>query len=481
MLRSVTLSALPWLASALVLAAPVQKAVAAPAAAYITAIEGVLRQPGIIESSTTPRAQLVSGHNTLVALHTSTEETVAAMERLIEGARSEVLLQIYEYDDGDEAAKRVFTALQHRVRRAVATGEALAVGVVVGRAWPSEHALQQRDLEGLVHEVQVLGRAAQHVTVVLSRYRGSLLSILHSKILITDAQDALVMTGNLITHGGIASDSRNMAAHVRGPVVDTLRADWTSAYSVSTVAAQTGPGSSTLGVRALEVPAAAPVKAVQEELYAAVLSRPSRWAPWSDGAPSLQAAGIVQLLATATEDIAIVNPSIGADAVRGALRDAVLRGVRVKAVLSRCMNADREHHLFGGDNAEQAFKLYSELLQQGGVQAAERLQILWGSTDGVTPGATRSAGNIHAKVTAIDDACLMVGSTNFNWLSFNTSREVTVALMGPDVARVFRQGIWPQLVNTAVPLRAQDVPQCGGKGRAQPACAHLARARGSAK
>lgn len=352
------------------------------------------------------------------------------------------------------------------------------MGLVVGRAWPSEHTLQQRDIEGLVHELQQEGHRAAHVTVVLSRYRGSLLSILHTKTLTIDARDALVMTGNLITHGGIAVDSRNMAAHLRGPVLGALRADWAAAFALSHVSAQTGQEHAALGTRAIDLPLETESGGRADDLHAAVLSRPSRWAPWSDPSPSLHAEGIVQLLNTAQNSIALVNPSIGADAVRAALQDAILtRGVQVTAVLSRYMNASREHHLFGGNNAEQAYKLYTTLLRRGGRDAAQKLTILWGSEDGHRPGQTRSAGNIHAKITAIDDNCLMVGSTNFNWLSFNTSRELTVALMGPGVTYDFEQGIFAQLVASGVPITAQDVPQCQDGRRDSETCQFLAHLR----
>lgn len=440
---------------------------------FVEAIAAKLKDPELYLSSTVPHERLLTGNNALVSLHPGTRATIEAMERLIDGAQHEVLLQIYEYDDADEAANRVFMALQRRVCRAVARGETLAVGFVVSRAWPSENVLQQRNIEKLIAAVRNGGRGAANITFTLSRYQGTLFSILHTKSLVTDGSTALVMTGNLLTHGGIDVDSFNMAAEVRGPVVGTLRADWAQAFGLSTQVVATGPHNDGLG-HALVSGDLEYVPAQAGALHAAVLSRTSRWAPWPDPRPSLQAEGIATLLRNAERNIYIINPSIGAATVQDALVDAIIsRKVTVTAVLSRYMNAVREHRLFGGDNAEQAYKLYLRLLARGGPQAASRLRILWGSVDGVHPGVHHSAGNIHAKVTAIDDGCLMIGSTNYNWLSFNTSREVTVALMGEGVTQSFYQQVWPQILGTAVLLHPLDIPRCRNPNKQDIVCLFL--------
>jgi phosphatidylserine/phosphatidylglycerophosphate/cardiolipin synthase-like enzyme len=301
-----------------------------------------------------------------------------------------------------------------------------------------------------------------------------LLSILHTKTLVVDGQTALVMTGNLNTHGGIAVDSVNMSAQMRGPLIRTLRADWASAYALSHIEAATGAAPQALGSDPVALEAEPAPGDAPHAWTGAVLTRRSRWAPWSDGAPNPQNQGIEALLGTATREIRIVNPSLGAAPIQRAILKAILeRKVQVTAILSRHMNAYREHMLFGGDNAEQALELYRTLLAEGGTDAADRLTILWGATDGKTASPTYQPGNIHAKVTALDDDCLLIGSTNFNWLSFNTSRELTVALMGDGIARPFKVEVWPPLRGAAAPMQPSDLKVCGSRGKFEATCAYL--------
>jgi phosphatidylserine/phosphatidylglycerophosphate/cardiolipin synthase-like enzyme len=429
---------------------------AATAQDYIHRVQAVLAQPDVYLASTTPTEPLITQGNRLGALYADTPAVIAALVHQIAQAEHEILLQTYEWDDEDEAAKAVYHALVRRLDRAkMQPNHPFVVRIMVSRTWPQESPLQQRDVRKLIAALQQRPHTAGHLTVELSAHKGSVLSILHSKSVIIDKAQAWVMTGNLHTHGGIAKDSLNLAATLTGPVVHTLRQDWLSARAVATVDAVAGQIDMPWDGHTLPV-------TTQSEggLTAVVLTRRANWTPWTTSDRNPQVQGLVGLLDTATQHVQIINPSLGARQIQDALVRAILeRGVQVTALVSRNMNRKRDQRFFGGDNAAHAAALYDRLLNAGGASAANLLRVYWGSDNGNQASPAYGPANIYAKVMNLDDNVLLIGSSNLNWLSFNNSRELNVALIGEHVGVDFSRRIFAPRLACAAPLGVQDLSQ----------------------
>lgn len=465
-----------------------QPARAAEPAVFVRALRQALAPAEVVAGGTIAGAPLSSAGNAAEALLTRTPAVVARLAALVAGAQREVLLQTYEWDDEDEAGQVVLAAFVERARRAIAEGGAVGGGplrlrIVTSANWPSESGLTQKRLRAAIEALAQLPEAAARVQFEWSTYRGSLMAILHTKTVIVDAARALVMTGNVYTHGGLATDDVNMGLVVTGPVACGLRADWASARAAATLEVATG-ALPPVRIDCAE-PAATPTPTgtdaaarAADNLEVTILSRPSNWTYWDRGDVNPQARGIPALIEAATETIDIVNPSLSVPSLHRALvRAVVQRQVRVRAVVSLPMNRTREHYLFGGDNAEQAYRLYGAVLAAGGPAAADRLHIAWAGIDGKHVGPEHGPANVHAKVASFDGQCLLLGSTNWNWLSFNNGRELSVATIGSNVAHDLFADAFAALWAVAVAVRASDLPVA--HNAADPVAAYLRRLRGA--
>lgn len=455
------------LALALVGAATVagEPARAAPPEAFVQALQAALAPAEVVAGGTVFGAPLLSANNAVEPLYFRTPAVIGRLEALVAGAEREVLLQTYEWDDEDEAAQLVLAALLARAERAIAEGGAVGGGplrlrVVTSAAWPGENALSQACLRAAIEAMGRRADAVGRVSFEWSSYRTSPLAILHTKTVVVDGAHALVMTGNLHTHGGLEGDDVNAGLVLSGPTACALRADWASARAAATLEATSAAlPEPTPNAAALEGATATCVGAPGATASVAVLSRPSNWTYWDRGDVNPQARGILAAIDTATARIDLVNPSLSVPALHQALLQAMVsRGVRVRAVLSLQMNRAREHTFFGGDNAEQAERLYRALLVAGGTAAAGRLQVVWASADGKTASPPHGPANVHAKVANFDGQCLLLGSTNWNWLSWNNGRELSVAVAGTDVADTLFSTAFASLWATAAPMCASDLP-----------------------
>lgn len=475
------------LASALAASTP-QPARAAEPAAFVRALQHALAPADVVAGGTIVGAPLSSAGNAAEALLARTPAVMARLRALVSGAQREVLLQTYEWDDEDEAGQVVLAAFVERAHRAIAEGGAVGGGplrlrIITSANWPSESGLSQKRLRAAIEALAQLPEAAGKVAFEWSTYRGSLMAILHTKTVIVDAAKALVMTGNVYTHGGLATDDVNMGLVLTGPVACGLRADWASARAAATLELASGamPPVREDCAEAVAAPTLTGTDAAAQSadnLDVTILSRPSNWTYWDRGDVNPQARGILALIDTATETIDIVNPSLSVPSLhRALLRAVVERHVRVRAVVSLPMNRTREHYLFGGDNAEQAHRLYSSVLAAGGPAAADRLHIAWAGIDGEHVGPEHGPANVHAKVASFDGQCLLLGSTNWNWLSFNNGRELSVAAIGTNVALDLFADAFAALWAVAVEVRAFDLPV--DRNAADPVAAYLRRLRGA--
>ncbi len=420
------------------------------------AVLTAVADPEVYLAGTAPSSPILTQDNRLDGLFAGTAATLDALCAMIDACEAELLIQVYQWNDGDASAQQVLGALQRRAARALAASKPpvpVVIRILVNGTWPAESTNSQQQLISFIHDLSLMQGSAERVVVELSAYQGFGLSVLHSKDAVRDSKQGLIMTGNFRTLGGPQHDYFNMGAAISGPAAATLRADWLTARARASQMA-----SSAHAIPEPEFDGSEVAQPQANELgAAAVLTRTSRWRPWGDSHKTPQNVGLIALFDAAAWHIEAINPALNAPPIIDAIVRAAKRGVHQDLVLSLNMDRWQQHHLLGGDNADTAHKLYSALLTSGGPQLASRVNIVWASKDGIHAAEQNDEINVHAKAALFDDACLWVGSMNWDWLSWNTSRELSLALFG-DYAPTWRKQVFAAVYAQTTPIKPSDLP-----------------------
>ncbi|MBE7182464.1 MAG: hypothetical protein INR71_14880, partial [Terriglobus roseus] len=183
------------------------------------------------------------------------------------------------------------------------------------------------------------------------------------------------------------------------------------------------------------------------------------WSYFYRGDTNPQARGLRALFEQTRFYIKAINPALNVKVYKTAIINAIVRrGVQVDLILSYHMNKTRQHYLMGGDNADMAAEVYGALLAKGGQAAADRLRIYWGTSEDGSIAPAHHPSNIHAKIASFDGDALLVGSTNWDWPSYNSARELSVALFGSDVSLRFEQEVFAPRREQSRRIQAQDLP-----------------------
>ena len=455
----------PWAAVAFGVALVALDASWAQAAApesFAEAASTAMSPVEIAQGGTIAAHPAVTFDNQLDDLLDGTAAAVAKLCEMITSAQDEILVQVYQWDDNDAAAREVVTALRARVERALSeprlTGP-LMIHIVVNGTLPAESVTSHMALIALVRGVAAVPGGRDHVQFELAMHGGFALAVLHSKSAMFDGRQDLIMTGNLRTRGGIEDDFYNAGLTVSGPMVAALRDDWRDARARSTPYVSSVPAMSTPG------PSTPRPAGARDPIAAAVLTKQAAWFPML-GDANPQARGMLALIDTSTDTIEAMNPALNAPAIARALTRAALRGVDVSLVLSLNMDRWEQHTFFGGDNAEVVYGMYDALLATGGRPAANRLHVFWPSGDGNRPASEDDAVNVHAKAAMFDRGCLWLGSMNWDTLSWWTSRELSVAMFA-DYTNLWQARMYTHVRRASVPVRASDLPHwaqnCGNR------------------
>jgi phosphatidylserine/phosphatidylglycerophosphate/cardiolipin synthase-like enzyme len=130
---------------------------------------------------------------------------------------------------------------------------------------------------------------------------------------------------------------------------------------------------------------------------------------------------------SATRVIKLETPNINDDAVKGAILEAVKRGVEVRLITSKGFNETSEGFV-GGPNGENISELYRDLALLGVNDPCSKLQVRWYSRDGLEPIVGNGAYASHTKYSSIDDQVVIVGTTNMDTASWNFSHELNLAV-----------------------------------------------------
>lgn len=189
----------------------------------------------------------------------------------------------------------------------------------------------------------------------------------------------------------------------------------------------------------------------------AVLSRKSNSIFFKRSLKNPQNEGFLALLNNTQHKLQAISPALNVPAIAKALVAAVLRGVEIEIILSFHMDRFEQHYLYGGDNAFFADQLYEQILSLADEKSADRLNIFWSSSDAISIADVDDPVNVHAKATCFDSGALMIGSMNWDWQSFNHSREVSVVFFG-DHSDLWQERIYNKRRRQSVAIKASDLP-----------------------
>lgn len=431
-------------------------------APFVMAVRAALTQPGVQAHGTTPGCPIMTWGNTLEKLTSGTPDTIAQVCTLIAAAKTDIALQIYEWDDADESARHVMAALEARVVRAwQADHRPLRIRIIVNQALGGLWRQGQPALRALAARIASHTASPQRVSLELCYYRGLGFNIMHSKSLIIDNRAAMLLTGNFKTHKAtMAHDWYNMGAVWTGPVVRTIQADWQHCHDASKLVVRVPAAAPAAAAHNNRVTPSSQVYAKASALGACVLTRRAHGWLGAEGRTNPQAQALLAMIGATCVRIVALNPALNAPPIVDALVDAmVARQIEVHLLLSLNMDRSRQHYVGRGDNAEVSWRMYDALLKAGGPTAAARLHIAFAADARGMPGSEDSPYNMHAKAAAFDNDCLLIGSMNWDWQSWNNSRELSVASFGPDVVESWTRQIYMPQRSLAAEMTAQDLPK----------------------
>jgi len=307
------------------------------------------------------------------ALLTGYDAAIEAMVRAIDGAASQVHLTTYIFAD-DDTGRRIAGALERAVRRGVKVR--VLIDALGSRPWASR-SLAMLEAAGVEARLALPIRFAS-----LRRTRSDLRN--HRKLCVVDGRIAFVGSQNIVDRDfkpGVVNDE--LVARVEGRVVAAFESVFVSDWYLETE----------------ESIAQAPFpQPCGDTVLQAMPSGPDYRVP---GYEQL----LVEMVHGAQERITIVSPYLVPDeALLTALKNAVLREVRVDLILSRVID-QRLVRL-----AQRSY--YDELLKAG-VQIHRYRERL-----------------LHAKSIAVDDRLAVIGSSNADVRSFVLNAEISLILYG---------------------------------------------------
>ncbi len=130
----------------------------------------------------------------------------------------------------------------------------------------------------------------------------------------------------------------------------------------------------------------------------------------------------------ARENIEIITPNLNVTKLLDEIAKAVIRGVKVRIILSKGFtDFAQDLPTRGGNNDMSIDRLHRGLYKYlRPAEICERLQIHWYGLDGVTAVETTKPPANHAKFMLVDNKIAMFGSANMDNQSWVNSREISL-------------------------------------------------------
>ncbi|MCA8922592.1 MAG: phosphatidylserine/phosphatidylglycerophosphate/cardiolipin synthase family protein [Planctomycetes bacterium] len=326
------------------------------------------------------------------------------MAELIAGAEREVLFLTYTWEAECGPSLRIAAALRELAARRKASGgpPVRAWFVVNGGLFAKRTAIQsmRRDLAGL--------DLAPWVDVRLVRHEHLAFGALHTKSLVVDGRVALVSGANPEAKHDGERPWHDLGFVVHGQAAYAAREDFAQVWRKTT------------GEELPEVPLPA---AHPADVPVFAISRRGQGNPLRRSIRDPQGQAYLAAIEHAQRSIRILTPNLNYRPLMEALARAAARGVHVQLVLSRGFNSDAENRPLQGGCNDTTVGWLQERAQALGIGPG-LLDPRWYSQDGAAPLEGNGPGASHAKYLSVDDAVVLVGSTNLDTQSLVHSREL---------------------------------------------------------
>lgn len=359
-----------------------------------------------------------------------------AFRDLIASAEHHVSLQTYVWEPGSDPTNEILEGLRDLAARRRGThpeGPPVQVRFLLDVSTIGFGS----NVMALPHtwaDIEAQGFDPKLIQFELAGFYHTAMGNLHVKTLVVDGRTAIVTGANPQAHHDYATPWRDAGVRLRGDVAVALLADFDHAWMQSQLwtcgsreepeflNCQKAPEKLAYAIMPADVPAATCTPML-------VTSREAEISPWSNRIDNTQDQAFLAAFASARSHIRIQTPNLNDDAAKGAVLDAVKRGVRVELVLSKGFNDLSESAPGqGGTNQQTVDELHATLAAAGVTDLCQKLQIRWYSRNGLTPVEGNGIYASHAKYASVDDTVVIVGTANMDTQSWNNSREINVVV-----------------------------------------------------
>lgn len=317
----------------------------------------------------------------------SHDEAIDHVIRLLKDAKHEISFQTYIFDYDSEASKRLLDVLAQKQREI----PGFKVNIVYDR--------DLNPFTNITKTLQRHGVEAQAGAYAAALSRGAN----HAKVFIIDGHTA-VMGGDNIDN----PNERDLMLQLRGPVVDTLLADFDAAWRKS-VSFLNGSKTPPAHVRGEAPPSTQPTVPMTLLTKRGVDLVGDYYNNDADQA-------LLAAFKAARREIRISSPNLNDVKVWDAIEDATRRGVKVRITMPKDYN-----NLGSGidRSANRDFLTFWAKLPES---ARANLEVRWYSEDGKSP------HDDHTKYMSVDGEWAYVGSQNMDNQSWSFSREVGIGI-----------------------------------------------------
>jgi phosphatidylserine/phosphatidylglycerophosphate/cardiolipin synthase-like enzyme len=371
-----------------------------------------------------------------------------AFRELIASAKHDVNLQTYVWEPDSDPARDILGGLADLARRRAANGATEPVRVrFLFDVSTIGFGSQVVTLPQTWAQVEALKLDARYVRFELAGVQRSGMGALHKKTVVVDGREAIITGANPQAHHDYDMPWRDAGYRFTGEVVlalqDDFDATWTKGQLWTCGAAEDRELAACSALTEPIERAAEPIALATDAcLPMLVTTRVADTNPFSNRIDNPQDQTFLAAFGAATKHIRIQTPNLNDDAAKGAIVEAVQRGVRVDVVLAKGFNDSTEDYPGqGGTNEDNVVMLYDTLKAAGVSDVCNKLRIRWHARAGVAIVGNGPYAS-HAKYASLDDEIVIVGTANQDTQSWNNSREVNVLVDDPATTRAWDAGMF---------------------------------------
>ena len=424
-------------------ARPLQTAVATAAKQYA-------RQGSV------PEHLITTQHNAIEHVAIGGDEIFGDFAEVIKDAREEVLIQTFSWEpDSPGVQKHIVPAIQALQEEARQHPERfklpLKIRILVNQARGPAARFMKRKKGNRPPTADYLLPNLGKVDRRLLDIKGGvhvnkITDALHSKTVVADGHRA-VITGANVQRRNHASEQGNgkpafdTGLKFRGEAGEALRESFVSNWE-SGLDARDQPNKK---LKPLTLPkdmtglSVTPITVLTRKSNANITDRSLK---------NPQGQGFLAAIQNAEKEICIQSPNLNNPEIIKALVDASKRGVKIKLLLSKRFNEQRESAIGAGGTNAQAVNTIRKLSGNNG-----NIDIRWYVPPGETEAVEENKvgdGASHAKFACFDNQMAITGSTNMDNQSIYYADETSISIAGRDNTLYIKDRIFSPAFDRAV-------------------------------